>query len=342
MKKTILLGLSIAMLGACSAQQPAVYNSYGVQKGAGSKGIHTVLPGDTLYSIAQNYQISMQEIIALNQLKPPYVLNAGYRMKLPPPNEYRVRAGDTVQSVARLYDVSPHDLARLNGLQAPYYLPSGRVLRLPISSGKNIGQNDGAVRYSAAGNAPKSLSVQPVERQNLNRFNSRTASRARSSGTTYNKVAVPATKPVVPKPQVKTDSVARAKTPNIPRLASGKFMRPVDGKIISGYGAKKNGLHNDGINIKAVKGTPVRAAQNGVVVYNGDDLDGYGNLVLIRHENKMMTAYAHLDKALVKRGAKVVRGQSIGTVGKTGQVDTPQLHFEVRKGSTPLNPDKFL
>lgn len=119
-------------------------------------------------------------------------------------------------------------------------------------------------------------------------------------------------------------------------------MRPVNGRIISQFGPKKDGLYNDGINIKAVRGSAVRSAENGIVVYTGDDLEGYGNLVLIRHENRMMSAYAHLDKTLIKRGAKVARGQSIGTVGSTGQVDSPQLHFELRKGSNPLNPMKYL
>ena len=89
-------------------------------------------------------------------------------------------------------------------------------------------------------------------------------------------------------------------------------------------------------------GSPVRAAQNGVVVYIGSDLEGYGNLVLVRHADRMMTAYAHLDKTLVKRGDKVLRGQSIATVGKTGQVDGPQLHFEIRRGTKALNPSKYL
>jgi len=119
-------------------------------------------------------------------------------------------------------------------------------------------------------------------------------------------------------------------------------MRPVDGKIISNFGPKQGGLHNDGINIRAPKGTPVRAAQNGVVVYSGNDLEGYGNLILVRHQNNMMSAYAHLDKTLIKRGDTVKQGQSIGTVGSTGQVNTPQLHFEIRKGTKALNPVKYL
>jgi len=132
----------------------------------------------------------------------------------------------------------------------------------------------------------------------------------------------------------------RKETPQL--SGNGQFMRPVSGRVISSFGPKDGGLHNDGINIKAARGTPVRAAENGVVVYAGDDLEGYGNLILVRHQGNKMTAYAHLDKMLAQKGATVQRGESIGTVGSTGAVDTPQLHFEIREGSTPLNPDRYL
>ena len=131
--------------------------------------------------------------------------------------------------------------------------------------------------------------------------------------------------------------------PAVPaRAASGKFMRPVDGKEISGFGPKSDGLHNDGVNIKAARGTPVRAADNGVVAYTGSEMQGYGNLVLIRHADRWMTAYAHMDKTLVKKGDVVRAGQSIGTVGSTGGVDAPQLHFEVRQGTEAMDPDRYL
>ena len=119
-------------------------------------------------------------------------------------------------------------------------------------------------------------------------------------------------------------------------------MRPVDGKVISGFGPKEGGLHNDGINIKAPKGTPVRAAENGVVAYVGSEMAGYGNLVLIKHQDRWITAYAHMDKTLVKKGDVVKAGQSIGTVGSTGGVESAQLHFEVRKGTQAVNPNSYL
>lgn len=326
MKAVLLTTITILSLTACGAQDPALFNTYGVHKGAGSVGIHTVLEGDTVYKVAKNYQLPMREIITLNNIEAPYILNTGYRMKLPPPNDYKVREGDTVSSIARMYELSQNRLVSLNGLQPPYRLSPGQVIRLPTSSG-NYADISKAVVEKSVTQPVQTARLDPVEKQTLE---SKNPSSQREGAEK--------------KPKVQKASVSRAKLPkNTPKMSGkGKFMRPVDGKVISNYGPKKNGLHNDGINIKAVRGSPVRAAENGIVVYNGDDLEGYGNLVLIRHENKMMSAYAHLDKTLIKRGAKVVRGQSIGTVGSTGQVDTPQLHFEIRKGSTPLNPAKYL
>ena len=112
--------------------------------------------------------------------------------------------------------------------------------------------------------------------------------------------------------------------------------------MISTYGPKSDGRHNDGINIKARQGAPVRAAENGVVVYSGNELQGYGNLVLIRHADRWLTAYGHMDSVVVTKGMTINRGQTIGTVGQTGSVDAPQLHFEVRRGTDALNPEPYL
>ena len=334
---TLALGLS---LGACGKQEPVIVNAYGVEKGAGSVGVHTVLAGDTVYKIAENYQLPMREIITLNHIQAPYVLNAGFRMKLPPPNEHEVKEGDTVSMIARMYETSPNRLASLNNLRTPYRLRAGQKLRLtpPMAEPKAVAQ--------------KAVMAQPEPTARLQGVERQAVQRSGASKPHVNKGVTPQQKPTLQKPTMQKASATRAQVrPKIPKQTpkmsgngkvGGRFMRPVDGRIISNYGPKAGGLHNDGINIKAVRGSPVRAAENGIVVYTGDDLEGYGNLILIRHENKMMSAYAHLDKTLIKRGAKVTRGQSIGTVGSTGQVDNPQLHFEIRRGSKPLNPVKYL
>jgi len=130
--------------------------------------------------------------------------------------------------------------------------------------------------------------------------------------------------------------------PQPPPREGGKFLWPVKGKIVLGFGPKAGGLHNDGINIAADRGTPVRAAENGVVVYIGNQLRGFGNLLLIKHSGGWMTAYAHADTLLVRRGQTVRRGEAVARVGSTGSVTQPQLHFEVRKGTRAVDPTRLL
>jgi murein DD-endopeptidase MepM/ murein hydrolase activator NlpD len=120
------------------------------------------------------------------------------------------------------------------------------------------------------------------------------------------------------------------------------FRWPVRGKVITTYGAKTNGKSNDGINLAVPEGTPVKAAEDGVVAYSGNELKGYGNLILVRHANGYVTAYAHASELLVKRGDTIKRGQVIAKSGQSGEVGSPQLHFEIRKGSTPVDPLQFL
>jgi murein DD-endopeptidase MepM/ murein hydrolase activator NlpD len=127
-----------------------------------------------------------------------------------------------------------------------------------------------------------------------------------------------------------------------PPRAGKTFLWPLHGRVISTYGEQGQGLHNDGINISAPRGTPIHAAENGVVAYAGNEIRGFGNLLLIRHAGGYMTAYAHADSLLVKRGDTVHRGQIIARVGATGSVTEPQLHFEIREGSQPVDPQRFL
>jgi murein DD-endopeptidase MepM/ murein hydrolase activator NlpD len=124
--------------------------------------------------------------------------------------------------------------------------------------------------------------------------------------------------------------------------AAPQFRWPVRGRVISGFGPMTNGQQNDGINLAVPEGTAVRAAEDGVVAYSGNELKGYGNLVLVRHNNGFVTAYAHASELMVKKGDNVRRGQIIARSGGTGTVPMPQLHFEIRKGSVPVDPMQFL
>ena len=120
--------------------------------------------------------------------------------------------------------------------------------------------------------------------------------------------------------------------------AKSKFIWPVSGQVISRFGAKSGGLYNDGVNIAAPEGSPIHAAMDGTVVYAGNDLASYGNLLILRHKNGWLTAYAHTKEILVKKGEKVKLGQVVASVGQTGNVQTPQIHFAIRDGKKPLDP----
>jgi murein DD-endopeptidase MepM/ murein hydrolase activator NlpD len=316
----IFLLCSVLCLAACLGNQaPAPVSHYGVSSGVGSTGVHNVAAGDTLWSISQRYNLSMRDIATANNLRAPFALETGQRLKLPPPRQYRVKRGDTLYSVSRLFGVGSSEIASQNNLRAPYALRPGQALRLPALARE---QAPPVAVKQARPPAPVVTSPQrTVETKN------------------------PPATPAVPQQQAAPPVTPAAKTKitaQTPKRSSSKFLKPVQGKTISSYGPKKDGLHNDGINIQAPKGTPVYAAENGVVVYAGSELKGSGNLLLIRHEERWMTAYAHLDEILIRRGDTVRRGEPVGTVGTSGSVDTPQLHFEVRRGTEALNPELYM
>ncbi len=301
---------------------PAPVTHYGQHKGAGSAGIHNVVSGDTLYRISNNYNLPMRDIAVVNRMKPPFKLYEGQRLRLPNPQEYKVKSGDTLYGIARLFGVGASEISRLNNLHSPYVVRSGQILRLPSVTRKT----KKPIRVANINNVSKDQ-ISPAQKPQMQAV----------------------VKDGVPIPQGKPDQYVKPKSVHIsrvrtkaPKRSSSKFMRPVRGKVISNYGAKKTGLHNDGINIAAPRGTPVKSAENGVVVYAGNALKGSGNLILVRHDNQWMSAYAHLDSMAVRKGQVIRRGSIIGKVGSTGSVKTPQLHFEVRRATSAMNPTKYM
>jgi len=156
--------------------------------------------------------------------------------------------------------------------------------------------------------------------------------------------AAPAAHPAVPTPKPERDywGMHTIQATTVTTDSSVAFMWPVEGRILSGFGISGTGERNDGINISATLGEPIHAAAAGVVTYAGDELKGYGNLVLIRHDDGYVTAYAHAESITVARGQRVAKGQVIGYAGDTGDVHTPQVHFEIRKGVEPIDPKPLL
>lgn len=346
--RTVLLFLAafLALQGCGRTAPPAPFVRYGATAPNGA-GVVSARAGDTVYKIASFYNVPVRDLIEANNLSPPYNLEIGQRIEIPPPQEYRVQLSDTIYSISRAFDVEQSQLVKGNNIEWPYYLKPGQVLRLPRYSGAG----DTVVAETFAPSAvapPPSLSPSYATTPVAPRPDAVTAEAlppppsASSSSSLSSPVQQKSGMPSVQEAKPATASAPAAAPATAAISSTGKFIWPVQGKVLSAFGPKSDGLHNDGLNIAAPRGTAVRAADGGVVAYVGDDLKSYGNLVLLRHENGWMTAYSHLNKALVSRGDTITRGQAIGTIGSTGSVDSPQLHFEIRQGNKALDPQRYL
>jgi murein DD-endopeptidase MepM/ murein hydrolase activator NlpD len=259
---------------------------------------------------------------------------------------YTVMTGDTLYSISQKTNTNADTIIALNNLGSQSQLRTGQVLKLPASA--TIPQTP--AQALAAASVPKPTLAPPSAQPTA----------AVASGTQI-AAAVPTPRVIPPstgvaataKPAVATGAQIPATQASLgpnagtdqidPPSANGTTFRwPVRGKITEGFGASAGGQRNDGINLSVPEGTAVKAAEAGTVIYSGNELQGYGNLVLIRHADGWVTAYAHNKDLLVKRGDTVARGQTIAHAGMTGSVSAPQVHFELRKGSTPVNPLDYL
>ncbi len=309
-----------------------------------SGGRVTVGDGVTLYAIAKANHMTVKQLADANNIRAPYTVAPGRVILVPgvsapvvpainlaaaapvqaqpviaedvapaPANgsTYVVARGDTLFSVGRKFSISPFAIADANRLPHDKPLPLGKTLRIPMKN-----------------NVAAAKQVQPVI-QDDNQDEIANSNIPQKKGAVLQQDN---------SGEIADDS-APAAAPQDAQLA----MRwPVRGKVISGFGPKSNGMKNEGINISVPEGTSVQAAEAGVIAYAGNELKGYGNLILIRHAGGYVTAYAHTSQILVKKGDIVKRGDVIAKSGQTGAVQSPQLHFEVRKGATPLNPSTFL
>jgi murein DD-endopeptidase MepM/ murein hydrolase activator NlpD len=318
-----------------------------------NKDFVIVAKGDTLYSIARKNNKTVSEIAKINNMKEPYNLSIGQKVLLRSANvkqeipnvistekvaeikqqtpvahtttkrvnltEITVEKGDTLYSLSRKYEIPVNDLAVLNKLNAPFALSIGQKLKVP--------QLNKTVKSDKVITGPTKIAKteKPVVKS-----------------TPVKKEVKTKESVVVKNEPKKISSDPQKQLPKITARSSAKFSWPVRGKILSQYGAKNGGLFNDGINISAPMGTVVKSAENGVVAYAGNEVKGMGNLIIVQHSDGWMTVYAHLDSMSVKRGSRVAVGQQIGKVGKTGKVDKPQLHFEIRKGTKAYNPTQYL
>jgi len=267
--------------------------------------------------------------------------------------EIIVGQGDTLYSISRKYSVPVNDLAVMNNLSAPFGLRVGQRIKVPNLDAPSVRvatQVKPTTKSDASNKKSSSIVVQPSKvaatSSSVTTTKPKASVTAKSNGGKATKSQQNSTKAKSDTTKTGTKTATKSNTskkaPAIAARSSSKFSWPVRGHVLSGYGAKSNGLFNDGINISATRGTAVKAAENGVVAYAGNEVKGMGNLVIIQHSGGWMTVYAHMDSMSVRRGTRVNVGQKIGTVGATGKVSKPQLHFEIRKGTKAYNPTSYL
>ncbi len=301
----VLALVSVLALGACASDSGPAVIEYGTGFHPACPPRLTVAAGDTVYTLSRRCGVSVRALIAANRLRPPFLLRAGQRLVIPGAGWYVVRRGDTLLALAYRFHVPFQRLVAANHTPPPYRIFVGERLRIPI---------DRAARHAEA---------------EVDARTRRVGLPSRPSRPIHAEFA-----PAEP---------ARRRPPaNVAELTHPAFIWPIRGRVIIGFGPHIHGHNNDGINIAAAEGTPIRAADGGTIVYVGNQLKGFGNLILIKHEDGWMTAYAHTDRVLVRRGEVVRTGQVIATVGATGAVRRPQLHFEIRHGVEAVDPIQYL
>ncbi|MGQ0457906.1 MAG: peptidoglycan DD-metalloendopeptidase family protein [Hyphomicrobium sp.] len=324
-----------------------------------------VQPGDTLYGLSKRHRVPLADLMSANNLSGPN-LKPGQRLTLPggasaghtAPSarietaavtpaepvsadvmqkygaEYTVKPGDSLYAIAKTHGANYAELQRVNGVKDVRKVRPGTVLKVPgtaPAAAETIAEAPNFER--PAPRAPATFAPPSV-------INGPKVAALDDKATDASPEA-----PAAPKAEPKADRKEVAVVaPQATQQAgdSVKLRWPAQGKVIAGFGGRPDGTHNDGINVSVPLGTDVHAAESGVVAYAGSELKGYGNLILIRHDNGWVTAYAHCDELLVKRGDKIKRGQVVAKAGKTGAVDQPQVHFELRQGSKPVDPTPFM
>ena len=311
---------------------------------------YRVKKGDTLERIARRLDSEVDDLARINKLKRPYRLQPGETIRGPgaTAKAYVVGRGDTLAEIAQRFGVSVDKLRSTNGLRRGAAVAPGRKLRLPVGYRDRGPIADPVQQPDAAPTPPRTTPVAqtpPVSRP----------------------VETPAVGlPTTPQPYVPPPRPVRRPTPSTPpstapidgapiasppasdaqitQMGAGRFEWPLRGEVLSSFGSKGTGQRNDGLNIRANSGDPVRSAADGDVVYAGDQVPGFGNLVLVKHADGWVTAYGHLSRVGVRMQQKVRQGQEIGLAGSSGGVAEPQLHFEVRFAPTaqerarPIDP----
>ncbi|MEM6461426.1 MAG: LysM peptidoglycan-binding domain-containing protein [Pseudomonadota bacterium] len=322
----------------------------------------TVGSGETLYNLSRRYGVPAKEIMKANNISDPSRIGAGQVLIIPtyvysrtasvsaPDNNPRTRAARA----------SIGNQSEINGQQVPVPAPSPvrQVAVLPnaqpaasqnshsaytVQSGDTLSgiasRNGVSVAALQAANGLSSSSIGIGQTLRIPGAGSGPAS-VQSASTAS--TATRGSRPQQPKTtqQVVSSSINSGDTPKTTGI--GKLRWPARGQVMTSFGDSDNGVRNDGIDISLPKGTPVKAAENGTVIYAGDGLKEFGNTVLVRHDNGLVSVYGHASELTVERGDTVSRGQVVALSGMSGQTNRPKLHFEIRKDAKPVNPISYL
>ena len=270
---------------------------------------YTVRPGDTIRSIANRLGAGSEAIARANNLSAPFVIRAGERLRIPGGRYHLVRAGETGIAIARAYGVEWSGIVSANDLTEPYILRTGMRVLIP-----------GADRPRSAAERAAAFSLD-IDDILTGGEPALAANKAPAKPVASSRRVLPATAAVAP-----------------PVAAPGRFVWPIDGKVVTRFGRGRTGERSDGIEIAAPVDTPIRAAADGTVAYVGDSIAALGGLVIVKHGGTWTSIYGHASSLKVQRGQAVKRGQVIALSGDTGFSDRPQLHFELRRGRTPVDP----
>ncbi len=337
----------------------------------------TVARGETLYTLAVRHGVTVDMIARANDLNG-RAIRPGQQLLIPraAPASYTqvqntqpkaeaagcagsrchvVRLGDTIGSIARTYGVHEKSILEANNIPGPRSLKVGQAIVIPeAATNRQVIAATPAQRETPVNSTPKSSAPATAAASPAVGEPKGPATDAASQPKALPEVqpkpapenqAKPASE-LKPAAEVKTASMAEATCDAAlanPMPRTGKtFRKPVEGLVIAQFGAQRDGTVNEGVTISVPKGTPIKAAENGVVAYVGDELPGFGNLILIRHADEYVTAYAHADEIMVKKCDVVKRGQIVAKAGASGDASQPQLHFEIRKNSKPVDPSPLL
>ena len=277
---------------------------------------YVVQPGDTLSRVADRTGASLEAIARANELDSPYTIETGERLRIPGGRYHQVRRGETGIAIARAYGVEWSRIVAANALVEPYVLRADQRVLIPDAPGG--GRPSASERAQAF-----TLDIDDILTGGEPALASNQA---------------PAKPIATPRRVLPSNAVVTGPA----RLASGGFLWPVDGKVVKRFGPGASGERNDGIKIAVPMSTPIHAAADGVVAYVGDGIAALGGLVIIKHGGGWTSVYGHASKLLVQRGQSVKRGQTVALSGDTGFADRPELHFELRKGRTPVDPTSQL